>query len=161
MSDDKAQVIQVPNLLRAKIGNKPGPDLDQIVKDAEAAISDMQEQGEDWIRDYLKTINEALERARAQVPPDPEAITLICKTSHELKGQAGTFGYPLLTVAAKLLQRFIERDPSVAARHLDLIAAHIDFMNLVVQNSIQGDGGPQEDQLLTALETAAQKLSNE
>lgn len=159
MSDDKAQVIQVPNLLRAKIGNKEGPDLDEIVRDAEAALSDMQEQGEGWIRDYLQTINEALEQARASVPPDPEAITLICKTSHELKGQAGTFGYPLLTVAAKLLQRFIEHDETVAARNLDLIAAHVDFMNLVVQNSVQGDGGPQEDQLLTALETAAQKLS--
>ena len=161
MSDEKAEVIRVPNLLRAKVGDEPGPELDRIVRDAEAALADMQAQGEAWLRGYLKTINEALDRARASVPPDPEAIARIRKTSHEIKGQGETFGYPLLTRAAKLLQRFMEHDESIAARNLDLIAAHVDFMNLVVQNGTKGEGGPQDEQLLAALETAVCKLSHE
>lgn len=161
MADDKAQVIQIPNLLRAKVGNTKGPDLSQIVRDAEAALNDMRDQYEEWIRGYIKAINDALEEARAGVPPDPEAITRIRKNSHEIKGQGETFGYPLLTRAGHLLYRFIEHDPDAAARNLDLIAAHIDFMNLVVKNGVHDEGGLEEAQLLDALETAARKLMKE
>ena len=159
MSDDKAQVIKVPNMLRAKIGNRPGMNLDTIVEQAEAALGEMQDQYETWIRDYLTTINEGLAAARAVTPPDPDAIARIRKTSHEIKGQGETFGYPLLTRAGHMLHGFIDRDEAVAARHLDLIAAHIDFMNLVVQDGVRGEGGPKEDQLLGALETAARKVA--
>ncbi len=159
MSDKNTQIIKVPNLLRAKVGNRPGPDLDQIVEQAEAAIEDMQDQYEGWIRDYLETINTALSEAQASVPPNLDAIARIRKTSHEMKGQGLTFGYPLLTQVGHMLHGFIERDEANAARNLDLIAAHVDFMNLVVQKEIHGDGGPEEEQLLGALEEAARKLS--
>lgn len=158
MNQPKAQVIKIPNLLRAKVGNKPGPDLNQIVQQAEAALDGMQEQYEGWIREYLKTITEALERARASVPPDAKAIDLIRKTSHDIKGQGQTFGYPLLTRAGHMLHSFIERDHAQAARSLDLIAAHIDFMNLVIQDGIHDNGGEQEERILSGLEAAATKI---
>ena len=148
-----------PNLLRAKIGNKPGPNMDQIVKQAEAALDDMSDQYEGWIRDYLETINTAMSKAQVAVPPDPDAIATIRKTSHEIKGQGQTLGYSLLTQAGHMLHGFIDRDEACAARNLDLIAAHIDFMNLVVQKGIHGDGGPKEEMLLGALDQAARKLS--
>lgn len=159
MSDDKAQVIKVPNMLRAKVGNKPGVSPDTIVQQAEASLSGMQEEYESWIRDYLKTINKALAEARRGSTPNMDAIARIRRTSHEIKGQGQTFGYPLLTRVGHMLHGFIERDEAVAARHLDLIAAHVDFMNLVVQESLRGDGGAKEDELLAALEAAAQKLA--
>ncbi len=159
MSDETPQIIKVPNLLRAKIGNKPGLDLNQIVKQAEAALDDMSDQYEDWISDYLKTINAAMNKAQASVPPDPDAIAQIRKVSHEVKGQGQTLGYPLLTQVGHMLHGFIDRDEACAARNLDLIAAHIDFMNLVAQNQVRGDGGPQEEALLAALGEAVRKLS--
>jgi chemotaxis protein histidine kinase CheA len=113
VSDKTTQIIKVPNLLRAKIGNKP----------------------------------------------DPDAIATIRKTSHEIKGQGQTLGYPLLTQAGHMLHGFIERDEACATRNLDLIAAHIDFMDLIVQKEIRGDGGPEEEMLLGALDQAARKLS--
>lgn len=159
MSNETTQIIKMPNLLRAKIGNKPGPDLKQIVKQAEAALDDMSDQYEEWIRGYLETINAAMKNAQASVPPDPDAIATIRKTSHEIKGQGQTLGYPLLTQVGHMLYGFIDRDDARAARNLDLIAAHIDFMNLVAQNQVRGDGGPQEEALLAALGEAVRKFS--
>lgn len=161
MNDEKAQIIKVPNLLRAKIGNRPGPDLSKIVEQAEAALGEMQDQYEDWIRDYLKTLNAAMSDAHASQAPDPDAIARIRKISHEIKGQGETFGYPLLTQAGHMLHGFIERDEAKAAGHLDLIAAHVDFMNLVVQDAIRGDGGPQEEKILSGLDAAARKLGKQ
>ena len=162
MSDDNdARIIQPPNLLRAKIGTKPGPNLDQIVAQAEAALDDMKDEYEGWIRDYLTSIDQALQDARASYPPDPEAIARIRKISHEIKGQGETFGYPLLTQAGHMLHHFIDRDERVATRNLPLIAAHIDFMNLVVRNGVKDHGGPEEAKLLSALETATKKFLKE
>ncbi len=158
MTSDKAQVIKVPNLLRAKVGNRPGPDLNQIVRQAESALDGMQEQYETWIRDYVAKINEALAKARRSVPPDPEAIALILKTSHDIKGQGLTFGYPLLTRVGHMLHHFIEHSGGRAARSIDLIAAHIEFMNLVLQDQIHDDGSVKEQQILAGLEAAASKL---
>ena len=160
-NDDDIRIIQPPNLLRAKIGTDAGPDLDQIVAQAEAALGDMKEEYEVWIRDYLTSIGKALEDARASEPPDPDAIERIRKTSHEIKGQGETFGYPLLTQAGHMLHHFIERDALNAARHLPLVAAHIDFMNLVVKNGVHDMGGLEEAQLLSALEAATKKFLRE
>ena len=159
MSDKTPQIIKAPNLLRAKIGNKPGPDLNQIVEQAEAALDDMKDQYEGWIRGYLETINTAMSEAQAGVPPNPDAIARIRKTSHEIMGQGLTFGYPLLTKVGHMLHGFIDRDEANAARNLDLIAAHVDFMNLVFQKPIRGDGGPEEERFLGVLVDAARKLS--
>ncbi|MFQ5774304.1 MAG: Hpt domain-containing protein [Kiloniellaceae bacterium] len=156
--ENDGQIIKVPNLLRAKLGTAPGPSLDQIVAEAETALGRLQDNYETWIRDYLKGINEALAEARAGPRPDPGAIERIRKFAHEIKGQGATFGYPLLTSLGDMLHRLIEQDGAAAARNLNLIAAHIDFMNLVIKDEIRGHGGAQEKRLLAALQAAAQKV---
>jgi chemotaxis protein histidine kinase CheA len=160
VSDDETQILRPSNMLRAKLGTSAGPSLDQIVARAEAALGDLSCNYEEWIRDYLASINAALADARAGAPPSPDAIDRIRRASHEIKGQGETFGYPLLTQVGHMLYTLIDRDEERAARHLELIAAHIDFMNLVVKDGVHDQGGPQEQQILSALDTATQKLSN-
>lgn len=156
IADD--QVIQMPNLLRTKIGAKPGPSLDQIVAEAEAALGEMQENYEVWIRDDLASINTALAEARAGPTPNPEAIGRIRKLAHEIKGQGATFGYPLLTTLGHMLHTLIDRHQAIAARNLHLIAGHIDFMNLVIKDEIRDQGGLTEHELLATLEAATKKV---
>lgn len=159
--DSDAQIIQPPNLLRAKIGTKPGPDLDRIVAQAETALDGLKDQYETWIRDYLDAIVKALDEARASHPPDPAAIAQIRKISHELKGQGETFGYPLLTQSGHMLHGLIDKDERLASRNLSLIAAYVDFMNLVVKNEVHDMVGLDAAQLMSALETATKKLLKE
>ena len=160
MNDKTPQIIEGSKLLRAKTGNRPGPDSNQVVMHAEAAPDDMSDQNEGRIRNYIETINTAMSQALASVPPSPDAISQIRKIAKEIKGQGLSLGYPLLTQVGHMLYSFIDRDDLCAGRNLNLIAAHIDFMNLVVQLNLRGDGGPQEEQLLAALYKAAHKLSN-
>ena len=155
MSDDDASVFAPQNLLRAKIGTKPGPNLDQIVAKAEAAIGELSEQYEVWIRDDLKTLRTAVASLRKEA--DPAILERIKILGHEIKGQGATYGYPLLTTVGHLLYIFIDRDSDVAARHLDLIDAHVNFMALILSENIDDQGGLQAQCILASLQNAADK----
>ena len=157
--DDGARVFTPPNLLRAKVGNKPGPDLDQIVAKAEAALTELQDDYEVWIRDDLKTLRDAVASLRQQV--DPTVLERIKILSHEIKGQGSTYGYPLLTTVGHFLYGFIDRDADVAARHLDLIDAHVDFMALVLSQKIRGEDDLQAQCIWSGLQDAAKKAHGE
>jgi len=155
MSDDNTRVFTPPNLLRAKVGNKPGPDLNQIVAKAEAALSELQDDYEVWIRDDLKTLRAAVASLRKDT--DPATLERIKILGHEIKGQGATYGYPLLTTVGHLLYTFIERDADVAMRHLNLIDAHVDFMALILAEKIDDQGGLQAQGILAGLQDAAKK----
>ncbi len=157
MSDDNdsSRVFTPPNLLRAKVGNKPGPDLDQIVAKAEAALTELQDDYEVWIRDDLKALREAVASLRQEV--NPTVLERIKIMSHEIKGQGSTYGYPLLTIVGHFLYGFIDRDEDVAARHLALIDAHVDFMALVLSQKIRDEDDPQAQGILSGLQDAAKK----
>ena len=156
-TDPDVHVIRMPNLLRTKVGTEPGPDVDEVVAAAEAALAEMKDQYEVWIRDYLKTINEALTAAQSSPQPDPKDLQRIKMMAHEIKGQGATFGYPLLTTVGHMLHSLIDRMGADVAKHMDLIAAHVGFMNLVVGNEVRDDGGIQENQVLMGLEMAVKR----
>lgn len=153
--DDEVRIIMPPNLLQAKVGNKPGPNLDQIVAKAEAALTELQEDYEVWIRNDLNTLREAVASLRQEF--DPTVLERVKILGHEIKGQGATYGYPLLTTAGELLYRFIAQDEKVAAKHLDLIDAHVDFMALILSENIDDQGGLQAQGIMAALQQAAQR----
>ncbi|MBW8735286.1 MAG: Hpt domain-containing protein, partial [Asticcacaulis sp.] len=63
MPIEKAQIIQVPNTLRAKVGGRLGAiDADAIAK-AEAALSELSSQFGDWLLEEVKK----LEDVQAQI----------------------------------------------------------------------------------------------
>jgi len=157
MSDDNdsSRVFTPPNLLRAKVGNKPGPDLNQIVAKAEAALTELKDDYEVWIRDDLQTLRDAVASLRQEF--DPKVLERIKTLGHEIKGQGSTYGYPLLTTAGNLLYSFIDRDADVAAQHLDLIYAHVDFMTLILNQNIHDQGDANAQGVLSGLQSAAEK----
>ena len=126
---------------------------------AEAAIDELREEYEVWIRDDLKTLHDAV--ASLRKGDDPSALERIKILGHDIKGQGATYGYPLLTTVGDLLYIFIERDADVAQRHLDLIDAHVDFMALILSEKIDDQGGLQAQGILAGLQDAAKKAHGE
>ena len=53
MNDKTPQIIEGSKLLRAKTGNRPGPDSNQVVMQAEAAPDDVPDQNEGLGRGIL------------------------------------------------------------------------------------------------------------
>ncbi|MGE4279122.1 MAG: Hpt domain-containing protein [Magnetospirillum sp.] len=83
---------------------------------AEAALGNL-------AADYPRWLETDLDRALAclQAPADPKRCYAIL---HDIKGQAGTFGYPLVSAIAQLLCRSIQAgqdDPDVLRQGLNAL----------------------------------------
>jgi two-component system chemotaxis response regulator CheY len=83
---------------------------------------------------------------------------LLDRLMHNIKGQAGTFGYGLITSVAALgqtLTRPISGNIKLVFHHHDevhrCITALVQAMRLVMQNEIRGDGGQVGERLLEKL----------
>jgi HPt (histidine-containing phosphotransfer) domain-containing protein len=85
---------------------------------------------------------------------------VIDRLLHNIKGQAGTFGYGLITSVAALgqtLTRPMNDNVKLVFHHHDevhrCILALVQAMRLVMQNEIRGDGGQVGERLLDKLRT--------
>jgi hypothetical protein len=59
----------------------------------------------------------------------------------ELKGQGGSFGYDLISQVGESLKIFTENCSEANPRDVEIIAAHVDAMRMVMVDDIKGDGG--------------------
>jgi CheY-like chemotaxis protein len=94
-----------------------------------------------------------------------ETWRLLRKKAHDVKGQAGSFGYRLATDIAHSLVRALTPvledfgrrvDRQLALRHL--LSAHVDALKLIANQRIKGDGGDEGRDLLDELEVKRVKL---
>lgn len=159
MSTAKSQMIMPPNTLRQKMGGKLATvDMDALAR-AESALQSLSGQFQEWMEDEINKLVSAHGAAKAAGWSDQPMDTLYGH-SHDVKGLAGTYEYPLVTRLAGSLCRLIETPAArVAARTLPaLIDAHVEAMRLVVRDKLKPMDHPVGKALLTELETRTLEL---
>lgn len=113
----------------------------EALQAAEAALAEMSEDYPDWV---IKDIDELAELHRRCVDTPEERknyFSEIAHKAHDMKGQGGTFGYPLITSFAESLYKFSDAKGEMGDSHVELIKTHIDAMRAVIKGRIAGDGG--------------------
>lgn len=159
--NDKLEIINPPNTLRSKVTvGGPGAVDAATIERAEKVIGNMAASYVDWAAEDLKKLGAALEGLNAGQGPKRDAIAAIFETSHDMKGQGGSFGYPLITAIANELCRLIEKiegEPSPG--EIDAIRIHVDSLRLVLKERIKGDGGKQGEAMLKGLRQVIDKLT--
>ncbi|MEK9969319.1 MAG: hypothetical protein VW600_09290, partial [Ferrovibrio sp.] len=109
------------------------------------------------VADKLRQLRVALnDVAQGNIGSD-QAMQAIRTISLEIKGMGGMFKYPLLTAFAKSLNDFTKDMGVPTPIQLDIIAAQIDALYVVMAQRIQGGGSKREAQLLAALDEATRK----
>jgi HPt (histidine-containing phosphotransfer) domain-containing protein len=153
----QCQLFNPPNLLQAKIPRTGGPRMDEITADAEAALREIKDTYETVVKEDLRKIDEAIARAMETPSAAADALKEIFAVSHDIKGQAASFDYPLLTAIAQSLCSFISANEAAAIRELDVVGAHARAMGTVVAHSIRGDGLEKGRKLLDVLAAAVEQ----
>ncbi|WP_353857563.1 response regulator [Azospirillum formosense] len=156
--------FDLPNRLGAKMGiapKDPVPTLpDEVLAAAEAEIQNRAGDYATWIAGEVDELARRVDRLGTEAAVVPALMAQINRSAHEMRGQGGIFGYPLITRIAKSLYEATQGGfPAVTGNERLLLKAHVDAIKAVMAGRISGDGGATGQQLLASLDRAKKKYA--
>ena len=155
--------FRLPNSLKEKAGGLGNSGVGEIptalLEEAETQLQRDALDFTDWALDYLKKLSALCQEALGKSGPRIKQFQEINLMAHELRGQGGTFGYPLITVFAKMLFDVTYDGCREDDAAVEIVKAHIDAMRAVIREKIAGDGGEVGRALIQSLDTAIKKHS--
>lgn len=135
----------------------PGANIDDMLREAEAAVAELAKTFTTWVQDDIKTALDALNRAKQSSDGNRE-IEEIFSICHNIKGQAGSFGYDLMTkIGGELCDLIRGRDPAPNAALLKAVEGHLSALQFLASRGIEGDGGEIGQKLVVKLRQLAAK----
>lgn len=161
-SEDSVRILPPSYALKEKIGM--GVNLQEIftperIAAAQKAIDDTQAEFVDWATKDLVELEHAYRGMAADLGSAPERIEKIRKIAFSLKSQSGTFGYPLGSEVAKSLYKFLGEKRKYNADNIIVVRKHIDALQVILQQNIQGEGGVMGNELMDNLKKLVSKFS--
>lgn len=165
---DKNQVIvrfyRFKNRLKEKTaGLAPGKTTisSDALEAAEQALTKMSEDYPDWVSGLIVKLQEQHGRCVDTPEKRHEFFEEINHIAHDMKGQGGTFGYPLITKFADSLYGFtVKRPGDITDNQIELVKSHVDSMRAVIRGRVSGDGGEIGAELSKSLEEAIAKYED-
>jgi len=136
------EVIVPPNKLKKAVQKiKPGEKIPfDPVERAEAALAELAADFSVWMEHECTRLDAARNAIRASGITQGSKEVLF-RAAHDIKGQAVTFGYPLVAPVADSLCRLIEHTPEVPRLPLRLVDQHVDAVRAIVHRNTRGDVG--------------------
>jgi len=149
MSKQPIEIFTPPNTLKAKVGGS-GTALDMsAVKRAEEALQTLKTEFGDWIAADVQILVAALDAFMQD--PGAERQGDLYRASHDLRGQARTFEFPLVERVAASLCRLL--DAPGAAKATTLVDAHVGAIRVIVRDNIKDRSNAMASTLAKELET--------
>lgn len=148
----------LPNRLKDKVGglgsSEGGEIPADLLEEAEATLERAALDFTEWALGYLKKLSKLCEDALGQAEGRRKYFEEINLLAHELRGQGGTFGYPLISVFGKMLYETTGSECREDDNAVEIVKAHIDAMRAVLREKVSGDGGKIGRELLASLKEA-------
>jgi hypothetical protein len=159
----KVRLYRFRNVLRDKVGAGAGGAVMKIdpaaIEKATAALAAMAEDYPDWVAKHIEQLR--LHHARCVDTPNdrPRHYAGMREIAHDMKGQGGTFGYPLMTTFAASLYDFVGTNAGTTDAHVEIIKSHIDAMAAVIKERVKGNGGEVGQALTQGLKNAIERYT--
>lgn len=148
-----AKVFNPPNTLKAKVGPMPPSAEDlRAVKKADAVIANLAGKYLEVVDQDLASLNEAAAKFRDDPAGRAQHLKRVFHIAHDMRGQGGSFGYPLVTQICDHLCRFIDRTADFGEGEIQVLNVHLDALNLVIRQKMQKADTQQAQALLKGLE---------
>ncbi|TNE66525.1 MAG: hypothetical protein EP335_03620 [Alphaproteobacteria bacterium] len=131
----------------------------EALEAAEKALQKMAEDYPDWVSGLIVKLQEQHGRCVDTPEKRRDCFEAIHHIAHDMKGQGGTFGYPLITSFADSLYGFTHIRDGISDHHVELIKAHVDAMRAIIRGRVSGDGGEIGKKLTESLNEAIEKYN--
>jgi chemotaxis protein histidine kinase CheA len=153
------RVIHLSGTLRAKaaVRNSDAGGVDDLsIAAAESAMKDLSGDFQNWMGDEVNRLVAAFENFRTQ-PPSERDIGSLFRAAHDIRGQAGAFGYPLAAEIAGSLAKLLDKiEPDYLPTQL--VAHHIDAVRAVFRSQIRDYANPVAVQIIHNLKKAIDRV---
>lgn len=127
---------------------------EEALQAAEAEFQRMAEDYPDWVQGHIKRLY-SVHQSCVDLPElRHQQFKSLNDIAHDMKGQGGTFGYPLISLLGDSLYNFTRPREEYSDREVDLAKAHIDAMAAVIGKRIAGKGGKLGQQIMLSLQKA-------
>lgn len=139
-ASDKSYVIASKNEL-AKRCVRPGNGLEaaqKAIKAAEDAIEELSVNFDDWMVGEVERLCKANNAMKTGGLSEP-ALEEVFAVAHDIKGQAGTFGYPLAGDICASLCRLLDTCPDKDRIPVVLVGQHVDAVKAILREDAKGD----------------------
>ena len=83
------------------------------------------------------------------------------KIAHELRGQGGSYGYPLVTRFGDQVCRYLDAAAGLDAKSLVIVKATADAIAVVINSKVVGDGGDTGRALVAMLDKVLAQVKGE
>lgn len=114
----------------------PASDIDAVSR-AEAVVAAFADEYLGWLGDDLDRLDEMLAAAR----DNPSAIDQLRRKAHDIRGQGGSFGFPLITKAAGVLHKVVmAQQDGLTEQGVALAREAVSAMRKVVERRASGEG---------------------
>ncbi|SLN38788.1 Hpt domain-containing protein [Oceanibacterium hippocampi] len=167
----KVRIYRFRNRLREKAGGLAGSGGGnggaaeggripaELIAKAQAEFEKLSEDYPDWVQKNLEDLHGIVEEAEADESRRAALFKRIQEVAHELKGQGGTFGYPLISRFGASLDAFTGPTAGRSDNHVKIVKAHVDAMIATIRARVSGDGGAIGDELTRTLDAAIAKYA--
>lgn len=125
----------------------------------EANLEDMSEDYPDWVMATVEKLRELHARSVDTPKERKRFYELIRGHAFEMKGQGGTFGFPLISTFAASLHETTGPGAQANDATVEIIKAHVDAIAAVIKERIKGPGGEIGRDLANGLKAAIEKHS--
>ncbi|MBT5263258.1 MAG: hypothetical protein HOL85_00385 [Rhodospirillaceae bacterium] len=153
----KFEIIENPNKIKLKAKPLPGRSADSMLKKANSAVAEMSGDFELIYSTEIELLAREIDHARQDPIRVGEAIDKIRNSLHDLRGQAGTFGFPLVSKIADSGCKYIDRQDNFGIVELTVLGVHVDGLRAVKHEALRGDGGPLGQKLLKGIVAVIKK----
>lgn len=129
------EIFMPPNMLKAKVGGRvAGIDM-AAVKRAELALANLKTEFDDWIRRDVDVLVESCAAYKAN--QSEETRGGLYRASHDLRGQALTFEFPLVARVASSFCKLLDGQEKKVP--LALVDAHVNAIRVIVRQNIKDE----------------------
>ena len=156
----KAKGIRPPNKLASKVPKQGGKPAHLAIAEAEQRVENLKEEYIAHLKDDMAEVEELV--ARYTDSRDPKALKLLFRVIHNMRGQAATFGYPLITqVGRSLCLYLLEQEEKGETPELLLITLHADALKVIYREQIMGSGDSISQETVIGLMKAVELKTGE
>lgn len=121
---------------------------------AQAVIDQLAEEYRERARTDLDNLYAEIELAQTDEPERQAHLQNIRAVLHDMRGQGGTFGLPLITQIAKSLGTYLKSDEASELPSYEIAQAHLEAIRQVLVENVADQNSDRGQQIIEELRTA-------